>query len=132
MCIMAEIKIVQRSLKLGEYYKFPLKSLKLLEFNKINIHSLYVYLLVQDYLVDHDSTIIFLKDFELAYNLYPLRLMDSLEMLRIHKLIIYKKISENSVAINFLGFNTDAYVEVEIEDQVLSAKRLIGSSEMLK
>ena len=129
---MAEIKIVQRSLKLGEYYKFPLKSLKLLEFNKINIHSLYVYLLVQDYLIDHDSTIIYLKDFELAYRLYPLRLMDSLEMLRIHKLIIYKKISENTVAINFLGFNTDADVEVEIEDQVLSAKRLIGSSEMLK
>ena len=129
---MAEIKIVQRSLKLGEYYKFPLKSLKLLEFNKINIHSLYVYLLVQDYLIDHDSTIIYLKDFELAYSLYPLRLMDSLEMLRIHKLIIYKKISENAVAINFLGFNTDADVEVEIEDQVLSAKRLIGSSEMLK
>lgn len=129
---MAEIKIVQRSLKLGEYYKFPLKSLKLLEFNKINIHSLYVYLLVQDYLIDHDSTIIYLKDFELAYSLYPLRLMDSLEMLRIHKLIIYKKISENTVAINFLGFNTDADVEVEIEDQVLSAKRLIGSSEMLK
>ena len=129
---MAEVKIVQRSLKLGEYYKFPLKSLKLLELNKINIHSLYVYLLVQDYLVDHDSTIIYLKDFELAYNLYPLRLMDSLEMLRIHKLIIYKKISENAVAINFLGFNTDADVEVEIEDQVLSAKRLIGSSEMLK
>ena len=48
--------------------------------------------------------------------------MDSLEMLRIHKLIIYKKISENAVAINFLGFNTDADVEVEIEDQVLSAK----------
>ena len=132
MCIMAEIKIVQRSLKPGEYYKFPLKSLKLLEFNKINIHSLYVYLLVQDYLIDHDSTIIYLKDFELAYRLYPLRLMDSLEMLRIHKLIIYKKISENTVAINFLGFNTDADVEVEIEDQVLSAKRLIGSSEMLK
>ena len=132
MCIMAEIKIVQRSLKPGEYYKFPLKSLKLLEFNKINIHSLYVYLLVQDYLIDHDSTIIYLRDFELAYNLYPLRLMDSLEMLRIHKLIIYKKISENAVAINFLGFNTDADVEVEIEDQVLSAKRLIGSSEMLK
>ena len=129
---MAEVKIVQRSLKLGEYYKFPLKSLKLLELNKINIHSLYIYLLVQDYLVDHDSTIIYLKDFELAYNLYPLRLMDSLEMLRIHKLIIYKKISENAVAINFLGFNTDADVEVEIEDQVLSAKRLIGSSEMLK
>ena len=129
---MAEIKIVQRSLKPGEYYKFPLKSLKLLEFNKINIHSLYVYLLVQDYLIDHDSTIIYLRDFELAYNLYPLRLMDSLEMLRIHKLIIYKKISENAVAINFLGFNTDADVEVEIEDQVLSAKRLIGSSEMLK
>ena len=129
---MAEVKIVQRSLKLGEYYKFPLKLLKLLEFNKINIHSLYVYLLVQDYLIDHDSTIIYLKDFELAYNLYPLRLMDSLEMLRIHKLIIYKKISENAVAINFLGFNTDADVEVEIEDQVLSAKRLIGSSEMLK
>ena len=129
---MAEVKIVQRSLKHGEYYKFPLKSLKLLELNKINIHSLYIYLLVQDYLVDHDSTIIYLKDFELAYNLYPLRLMDSLEMLRIHKLIIYKKISENAVAINFLGFNTDADVEVEIEDQVLSAKRLIGSSEMLK
>jgi len=129
---MAEVKIVQRSLKLGEYYKFPLKSLKLLEFNKINIYSLYVYLLVQDYLIDHDSTIIYLKDFELAYSFYPLRLMDSLEMLRIHKLIIYKKISENTVAINFLGFNTDADVEVEIEDQVLSAKRLIGSSEMLK
>ena len=129
---MAEVKIVQRSLKMGEYYKFPLKSLKLLEFNKINIYSLYVYLLVQDYLIDHDSTIIYLKDFELAYSLYPLRLMDSLEMLRIHKLIIYKKISENAVAINFLGFNTDADVEVEIEDQVLSAKRLIGSSEMLK
>ena len=129
---MAEVKIVQRTLKLGEYYKFPLKALKLLEFNKINIHSLYVYLLVQDYLIDHDSTIIYLKDFELAYSLYPLRLMDSLEMLRIHKLIIYKKISENTVAINFLGFNTDADVEVEIEDQVLSAKRLIGSSEMLK
>lgn len=129
---MAEVKIVQRSLKLGEYYKFPLKSLKILEFNKINIHSLYIYLLVQDYLIDHDSTIIYLKDFELAYSLYPLRLMDSLELLRIHKLIIYKKISENTVAINFLGFNTDADVEVEIEDQVLSAKRLIGSSEMLK
>jgi len=116
---MAQVKIVQRSLKLGEYYKFPLKSLKLLEFNKINIHSLYVYLLVQDYLVDHDSTIIYLKDFELAYKIAPSRFLESLELLRLQKLLIFKRIGADKVIIGFEGFNTDPEAEIEVSGHKL-------------
>lgn len=111
---MAEIKIVQRSLKNGEYYKFPLKALKLLEFNKINIHSLYIYLLIQDYLYESDKSIIYLNEIELAYKLHPSRFMESLELLRVHNLLIYKRITENRVAVGFLGFNTDPEVEVQV------------------
>ena len=111
---MAEVKIVQRSLKLGEYYKFPLKSLKLLEFNKINIHSLYIYLLVQDYLYESDQSIIYLRDIELAYKIDSTRFMESLELLRLQKLLIFKRIGADKVIIGFEGFNMDPDVEVEI------------------
>ena len=111
---MAGGKIVQRSLKHGEYYKFPLKLLKLLELNKINIHSLYIYLLVQDYLFEADKSVIYLNEIELAYKLHPSRFLESLELLQVQKLIIYKRIGENRVAIGFLGFNTDPEVEVEV------------------
>ena len=111
---MGQIKIVQRSLKHGEYYKFPLKLLKLLELNKINIHSLYIYLLVQDYLFEADKSVIYLNEIELAYKLHPSRFLESLELLQVQKLIIYKRIGENRVAIGFLGFNTDPEVEVEL------------------
>ena len=39
----------------------------------------------------------------------------SLELLRVHKLLIYKRITENRVAVGFLGFNTDPEVEVEVQ-----------------
>ena len=100
---------------MGEFYKFPLKALKLLEFNKINIHSLYIYLLVQDYLFESDQSIIYLNEIELAYKIHPTRFMESLELLRVHKLLIYKRITENRVAVGFLGFNTDPEVEVEVQ-----------------
>ena len=111
---MERVKIVQRSLKYGEYYKFPLKLIKLLEFNKINIHSLYIYLLIQDYLFNAETSIIYLNEIELAYKIEPTRFMESLELLRVQKLIIYKRIGENRVAVGFLGFNTDPEVEVEL------------------
>ena len=111
---MAQVKIVQRSLKLGEYYKFPLKSLKLLEFNKISIHSLYIYLLVQDYLYESDQSIIYLRDIELAYKIDPSRFLESLELLRLQKLLIFKRIGVEKVIIGFEGFNMDPEVEVEI------------------
>ena len=111
---MAEVKIVQRSLKHGEYYKFPLKSLKILEFNKINIHSLYIYLLVQDYLYESDQSIIYLRDIELAYKIAPSRFLESLEMLRLQKLLIFKRIGADKVIIGFEGFNTGPEAEVEV------------------
>ena len=120
---MAEVKIVQRSLKVGEYYKFPLKALKLLEFNKINIHSLYIYLLIQDYLYESDKSIIYLNEIELAYKLHPSRFMESLELLRVHNLLIYKRITENRVAVGFLGFNTDPEVEVGVSGHTLREMR---------
>jgi len=111
---MERVKIVQRSLKYGEYYKFPLKLIKLLEFNKINIHSLYIYLLIQDYLFNSETSIIYLNEIELAYKIQPTRFMESLELLKVQKLIIYKRITENRVAVGFLGYNTDPEVEVEL------------------
>ena len=120
---MAEVKIVQRSLKHGEYYKFPLKALKLLEFNKINIHSLYIYLLIQDYLYESDKSLIYLNEIELAYKIHPIRFIESLEMLRIHKLLMYKRISENKVAVGFIGFNTSPEVEVEVSGHTLREMR---------
>ena len=116
---MAEVKIVQRSLKVGEYYKFPLKSLKLLEFNKINIHSLYVYLLVQDYLFESDKSIIYLRDIELAYKIAPSRFLESLELLRLQKLLIFKRIGADKVLIGFEGFNTDPEAEIEVSGHKL-------------
>jgi hypothetical protein len=116
---MERVKIVQRTLKLGEYYKFPLKSLKLLEFNKINIHSLYIYLLVQDYLFESDQSIIYLRDIELAYKITPSRFLESLELLRLQKLLIFKRIGADKVMIGFEGFNTDPEVEVVVGDQRL-------------
>ena len=113
---MGEIKIVQRSLRHGEYYKFPLKSLKILEFNKINIHSLYIYLLVQDYLFESDKSIIYLRDIELAYKIEPTRFLESLEMLRLQKLLIFKRIGVDKVIIGFEGFNTSPEVEVVVGD----------------
>jgi len=111
---MAEVKIVQRGLKHGEYYKFPLKALKLLEFNKINIHSLYIYLLVQDYIYESSNSIIYLNDIELAYKIHPTRFMESLELLRVQKMVNYKRITENRVAVGFIGFNTDPEVDIEL------------------
>ena len=113
---MGEIKIVQRSLRHGEYYKFPLKSLKILEFNKINIHSLYIYLLVQDYLFESDKSIIYLRDIELAYKIEPTRFLESLEMLRLQKLLFFKRIGVDKVIIGFEGFNTSPEVEVVVGD----------------
>jgi hypothetical protein len=111
---MAEIKIVQRSLKLGEYYKFPLKSLKLLELHKISIHSLYIYLLVQDYLYESDQSIIYLRDIELAYKISPSRFLESLELLRLQKLLIFKRIGADKVIIGIEGFNTGPEAETEV------------------
>ena len=113
---MGEIKIVQRSLNHGEYYKFPLKLLKLLEFNKISIHSLYIYLLVQDYLYETDQSIIYLRDIELAYKIDATRFMESLELLRLQKLLIFKRIGVDKVIIGFEGFNTSPEVEVVVGD----------------
>ena len=116
---MGQIKIVQRSLKHGEYYKFPLKLLKLLEHNKINIHSLYIYLLIQDYLFESNKSMIYLNDIELAYKIAPSRFIESLEILRLHKLLFYQKIKENRVLVGFEGFNTDPEVEVEVPNYKL-------------
>ena len=116
---MAEVKIVQRSLKNGEYYKFPLKALKLLEFNKINIHSLYIYLLIQDYLFESDKSIIYLRDIELAYKIAPSRFLESLELLRLQKLLIFKRIGADKVIIGFMGFNTDPEAEIEVSGHKL-------------
>jgi len=116
---MGQIKIVQRSLKHGEFYKFPLKSLKLFELNRISSHVLYIYLLIQDYLTEADKSIIYLNEIELAYKISPTCFMQSLELLSIHKLLIYKRITDNRVAVGFLGFNTDHEVEVEVPNYKL-------------
>ena len=116
---MERVKIVQRSLKYGEYYKFPLKLIKLLEFNKINIHSLYIYLLVQDYLFESDQSIIYLRDIELAYKIAPSRFLESLELLRLQKLLIFKRIGADKVIVGFEGFNTDPEAEIEVSGHKL-------------
>ena len=42
-------------------------------------------------------------------------LVISLVFFWVHKLLIYKRITENRVAVGFLGFNTDPEVEVEVQ-----------------
>ena len=76
---------------------------------------MYIYLLIQDYLTEADKSIIYLNEIELAYKISPTSFMQSLELLSIHKLLIYNRITDNRIAIGFLGFNTDPEVEVEVE-----------------
>ena len=75
---------------------------------------MYIYLLIQDYLYESDKSIIYLNEIELAYKIHPYRFMESLELLRVQKLLIYNRITENRVAVGFLGFNTDPEVEVQV------------------
>ena len=108
------IKVIQRSMKLGEFYKLPLKVMKMLDTGKLNLWALRTYLLIQSYVTDNGTCIIYLDDFCLGNAMERTRLLEGISYLALLKLISYQRIGDTKVAIYFEGFPHGFEFETEI------------------
>jgi len=109
-----ELKIIQRSMKLGEFYKLPLKVMKLLETGKLSFWALKIYFLIQEYVADNGTCILYLDDFCLGNGMEKTRLLEGISYLALLKLISYQKMGEKRIAIYFEGFSHGFEFETEI------------------
>ena len=109
----SSLKIIQRSMKFGTHYKLPLKILKIFKNNKINLFSLKLYLLLQDYVTEHHTCIIDPEYFGLIYNEFKFDLMGGLELLRVFGLISFEKYHKGQILIYFEGFPEGFDFEIE-------------------
>jgi hypothetical protein len=108
------IKVIQRSMKLGEFYKLPLKVLKLLDTGKLNLWALKTYLQIQEYVADNGTCILYLEDFCLGNGMEKTRLLEGISYLAMLKLISYERMGDKRVAIYFEGFPHGFEFEAEI------------------
>jgi len=109
----SNLRIIKRSMKFGSHYKLPLKIMKNFKYNKFNMMSLKLYLLLQDYAFENHTTIIDPEYFGLMYNEYKFDLMGGLELLRVFGLISFEKNHKGQVLIYFEGFPEGFEFEVE-------------------
>ena len=109
-----ELKIIQRSMKLGEFYKLPLKVMKLLETGRLSYWALKIYFLIQEYVADNGTCILYLDDFCLGNGMEKTRLLEGISYLALLKLISYQKMGEKRIAIYFEGFPHGFEFETEI------------------
>jgi hypothetical protein len=108
------IKVIQRIMKLGEFYKLPLKVLKLLDTGKLSLWALKTYLQIQEYVADNGTCILYLEDFCLGNGMEKTRLLEGISYLAMLKLISYERMGDKRVAIYFEGFPHGFEFEVEI------------------
>ena len=108
------IKVIQRSMKLGEFYKLPLKVMKLLDTGKLTLWALKTYLQIQEYVTDNGTCILYLDDFCLGNGMERTRLLEGISYLALLKLISYQKMGEKRIAIYFGGFSHGFEFETEI------------------
>jgi len=91
-------------MKYGSFYKLPKKIIKCFERNKINLASIKLYLLLQEYVHENHTTIIDPEYFGLMNKEYKIDLIGSIELLRVFGLISYQKNHKGQILIYFEGY----------------------------
>ena len=91
-------------MKYGSFYKLPKKIIKSFERNKINLSSIKLYLLLQEYVHENHTTIIDPEYFGLMHKEYKIDLIGGLELLRVFGLISYQKNQKGHILIYFDGY----------------------------
>ena len=101
---MSQLKIIKRSMKYGSFYKLPKKIIKCFDRNKINLSSIKLYLLLQEYVFENHTTIIDPEYFVLMNKEFKFDLVGGIELLRVFGLISYQKNHKGQILIYFEGF----------------------------
>jgi len=101
---MGQLRIIKRSMKYGTFYKLPKKIIKSFERNKINLSSIKLYLLLQEYVHENHTCIIDPEYFGLMYKEYKINLIGGIELLRVFGLISYQKNHKGQILIYFEGY----------------------------
>ena len=101
---MSQLRIIKRSMKYGSFYKLPKKIIKSFERNKINLASIKLYLLLQEYVYENHTTIIDPEYFGLMNKEYKFDLIGGIELLRVFGLISYEKKQKGQILIYFEGY----------------------------
>jgi len=91
-------------MKYGSFYKLPKKIIKCFERNKINLASIKLYLLLQEYVHENHTCIIDPEYFGLMHKEYKIDLIGGIELLRVFGLISYQKNQKGQILIYFDGF----------------------------
>ena len=91
-------------MKYGTFYKLPKKIIKSFDKNKINLSSIKLYLLLQEYVQENHTCIIDPEYFGLIYNEFKFDLMGGIELLRVFGLISYQKNDKGQILIYFEGY----------------------------
>jgi hypothetical protein len=102
---MSQLRIIKRSMKYGSFYKLPKKIIKCFERNKINLASIKLYLLLQEYVYENHTTIIDPEYFALMNKEFKFDLVGGIELLRVFGLISYEKNQKGQILIYFEGYN---------------------------
>ena len=92
-------------MKFGSFYKLPKKIIKCFERNKINLASIKLYLLLQEYVYENHTTIIDPEYFGLMHKEYKIDLIGGIELLRVFGLISYERNQKGQILIYFEGYN---------------------------
>ncbi len=100
-------------MKYGSFYKLPKKIIKCFERNKINLASIKLYLLLQEYVFENHTTIIDPEYFGLMNKEYKFDLIGGIELLRVFGLISYQKNLKGQILIYFEGYNEGFEFEYE-------------------
>ena len=91
-------------MKFGSFHKLPKKIIKSFEGNKINLSSIKLYLLLQEYVYENHTTIIDPEYFGLMHKEYKSDLIGGIELLRVFGLISYERNQKGQILIYFEGF----------------------------
>jgi hypothetical protein len=102
-------------MKYGSFYKLPKKIIKSFERNKINLSSIKLYLLLQEYVHENHTTIIDPEYFGLMHKEYKIDLIGGIELLRVFGLISYQKNQKGQILIYFDGYSEGFDFEYEAD-----------------
>ena len=100
-------------MKYGTFYKLPKKIIKSFDKNKINLSSIKLYLLLQEYVHENHTCIIDPEYFGLINKEFKFDLMGGIELLRVFGLISYQKNDKGQILIYFEGYNEGFEFEYE-------------------
>jgi hypothetical protein len=102
-------------MKYGSFYKLPKKIIKSFERNKINLSSIKLYLLLQEYVHENHTTIIDPEYFGLMNKEYKIDLIGGIELLRVFGLISYQTNQKGQILIYFDGYSEGFDFEYEAD-----------------